>query len=90
MELEGLEQKYFEQGRVPLLSNIKQVIWQAVIDSARWKKWLLEEEEDDDFSRLSPERQLWLVKTGARYIWAAPQVVAARQKLYAKSSGYWH
>ena len=35
------------------------------------------------FDRLPPERQGWLVRTGCRYIWAQPPVVAARKKLYA-------
>ncbi len=83
MEIEDLEQRFYSEGKVPSLSNIKQIIWQAVIDSGRWKKWLLDDEQGKDFDQLKPERQLWLVKTGARYIWAKPEVLAARQKLYA-------
>jgi hypothetical protein len=57
------------------------VLWQAVIDSGRWKKWLLAAEENKEFDKLSADRQLWLIKTGCRYIWENPQVVAARLRL---------
>jgi D-tagatose-1,6-bisphosphate aldolase subunit GatZ/KbaZ len=35
---------------------------------------------------LTPERRVWLMQTGARYIWTAPSVVAARQALYRNLS----
>jgi hypothetical protein len=38
---------------------------------------------DLSFDQLSPERQGWLVRTGCRYIWSDPRVVAARKRLYA-------
>jgi D-tagatose-1,6-bisphosphate aldolase subunit GatZ/KbaZ len=46
-----------------------------------------EEEEMDRRSRqiwaaLSPQRRAWLTQTGARYVWTAPPVVAARRSLY--------
>jgi hypothetical protein len=34
------------------------------------------------WENLSPGRRLWLTQTGARYMWTAPSVVAARQALY--------
>ena len=38
-------------------------------------------------TELSRERQGWLVRTGCRYIWAEPEVVAARKQLYANVDG---
>ncbi len=35
---------------------------------------------------LSPERRAWLTQTGARYVWTAPSVLAARQTLYRNLS----
>jgi len=58
----------------------------AVIASGRWKKWLQESERGLDFSALIPARQDWLLQTGSRYIWTAPAVIAARQKLYENLS----
>ncbi len=63
-----------------------QVLEQAVVDSGRWKKWLQPDERGKDFAALSAERRAWLAQTGARYIWTASAVVAARQSLYANLS----
>ena len=81
MELLGLEKDLYDKGKVTQLSNFKTVLWQAVIDSERWKKWLLTEEDEHDFYSISEGRQLWLIKTGCRYIWENPKVVAARLRL---------
>jgi len=81
MECVALEEKLYNDGKVPKLSGFKSVLWQAVIDSGRWKKWLLPDEEGKDFGGINDERQLWLIKTGCRYIWEKPQVVAARTRL---------
>jgi tagatose-1,6-bisphosphate aldolase non-catalytic subunit AgaZ/GatZ len=54
----------------------------AVLDSGRWRKWLLAEEQGLGFHELAPARRAWLVQTGARYVWTAPGVVQARQRLY--------
>jgi D-tagatose-1,6-bisphosphate aldolase subunit GatZ/KbaZ len=35
---------------------------------------------------LTPERRSWLTQTGARYIWTAPPVLAARETLYRNLS----
>ena len=59
----------------------------AVVASGRWEKWRQPEEEGKGFEELSPERQGWLVRTGCRYIWAEPEVVAARGRLYANVEG---
>lgn len=63
-------------------SRFMQVLEQAVIDSGRWQKWLQPDEVGCAFVELSAERRAWLAQTGARYIWTAPPVVAARQQLY--------
>ena len=64
------------------LSGFMQVLEQAVINSGRWRKWLLSGEEGLDFRSLQPERRAWLAQTGARYIWTSPAVVEARARLY--------
>lgn len=59
---------------------------EAVVASARWRKWLQPDEIGKPFADLTPARRRWLVQTGARYIWTAPKVVAARERLYAHLS----
>lgn len=81
MELVNMEKKLFSEGKIIMESNFKDVLWNAVISSGRWKKWLLEG-ENEDFSSLTEDRQLWLIKTGCRYIWTKPEIEAARIKLY--------
>jgi len=54
----------------------------AVDASNRWKKWLQPDEQGLALQELSPERHLWMLKTGARYVWTASDVVAARERLY--------
>ncbi len=63
-------------------SGILHTLEQAVIRSRRWEKWLQPDEQGKPFSDLAPERQRWLVQTGARYVWSDPEVVRARQQLY--------
>lgn len=82
MELVDLEKAFFTAEKVAKLSNFKDILWQAVIVSNRWKKWLLPDESNTDFKSIDYERQLWLIKTGCRYIWENDSVVAARTKLY--------
>jgi len=81
-ELDTLEKDLVQKGRIIKPSEIRDTLWQAVIRSGRWKKWLLPGEEPGDFSSLPQERQRWLIKTGCRYIWEQPEVVAARARLY--------
>ena len=81
-ELEQEEKKQFEAGRVAQLSHITDVLWQKVYESNRWKKWLHGEEVGKDLKEVDPDRQLWLVKTGCRYIWQTPEALVARQMLY--------
>ena len=82
MELEKIEQRLYAENKIPKLSNIKQMLWNAVIDSKRWTKWLAENENADDFYANDIERQEWLVKTGCRYIWQNAEVVTCRSELY--------
>jgi tagatose-1,6-bisphosphate aldolase non-catalytic subunit AgaZ/GatZ len=82
MELEMLEEKLVNQGKVKEAGHIRKTLWEAVISSGRWKKWLQDGELPDDFYKLHPTRQEWLVKTGCRYIWENPEVVGARKKVY--------
>ena len=63
-------------------SNLSQELTKTVVDSGRWKKWLQESEVGNDFSQLQEDRQLWLLRTGSRYIWMSPSVVTERAKLY--------
>jgi D-tagatose-1,6-bisphosphate aldolase subunit GatZ/KbaZ len=58
----------------------------AVDASGRWRKWLQPDEVGRPLAELAEDRRLWLVQTSARYIWAEPQVVAARRNLYAHLS----
>ncbi len=81
MELVEIEKELFSKDAIIIESNFKEILWQAVIESERWKKWLLSGEKED-FSSLNENRQLWLIKTGCRYIWTKPEVEAARMKLY--------
>jgi D-tagatose-1,6-bisphosphate aldolase subunit GatZ/KbaZ len=83
MELALLEDRWQEEGKLGKPSQIKERLWEAVITSGRWTKWLQEGEPKDDFHAISEDRQEWLIKTGCRYIWANPEVVAARTLLYS-------
>jgi len=87
MELEEIENKLYKEKQIPKLSMIKDTLWQAVIVSARWKKWLQPGESSSDFYTISPERQEWLIKTGCRYIWQNPEVIASRLQLYDNVQG---
>ena len=82
MELCGMEERFLTQNRIAKSSGLKAILWQAVIQSGRWKKWLQNSESSDDLYANSPERQTWLVKTGCRYIWENAEVLAVRNKLY--------
>lgn len=64
------------------LSCFNQVLASAVNASNRWQKWLQPDEQTASLDTVSPERREWLLKTGARYIWTAPEVQRARQQLY--------
>ncbi len=82
-ELEEEEKKQFAAGKVAQLSHITDVLWQQVYLSNRWKKWLHGNETGKDLKDVDADRQLWLVKTGCRYIWQTPESLVARQLLYS-------
>jgi D-tagatose-1,6-bisphosphate aldolase subunit GatZ/KbaZ len=82
MELVSIEKKLVDHGVSILPSNMKHALWEAVIFSGRWKKWLQDGESRSDFYSLTPTRQEWLIKTGCRYIWQNLSVVQARSILY--------
>ena len=82
MELDALEQQLFAAGSLARRMDIKKILWEAVIASDRWKKWLQPDESGLDFYANTLARQTWLVKTGCRYIWENPEVVATRSRLY--------
>lgn len=82
-ELEALEQKHFQKGDVALCSNMVAVLTRLVKDSNRWQKWLQPSEQGLEFEQITPERRLWLVQTGCRYIWQSPEAIAARVQLFA-------
>jgi D-tagatose-1,6-bisphosphate aldolase subunit GatZ/KbaZ len=54
----------------------------VVVESGRWKKWLLPNEVNMPFSELSSRRKEWLLSTGSRYIWTNDRVITARNTLY--------
>jgi len=81
MELVDIEKNLISESKIIIESNFKNILWDAVIDSGRWKKWLLKGEKGDFFS-LKEDRQLWLIKTGCRYIWTKSEIEVARMKLY--------
>ena len=82
-ELEAVEDKLYEEGDVAMHSNMISILKKLVIASGRWKKWVHGNESPDDFESITPDRQRWLIQTGARYIWQKPEAVAARQTLYS-------
>ncbi|MDV3308003.1 MAG: class II D-tagatose-bisphosphate aldolase, non-catalytic subunit [Cyclobacteriaceae bacterium] len=82
VELCDLEEGLVKKGLVVRPSNLVHILREAVVRSGRWKKWILPGESADDFFANSLERQSWLIKTGCRYIWENPEVVAARMRLY--------
>lgn len=82
IELEQIERALFKQDQIAVLSNMKQTLWESVIESNRWKKWLQADEKDIPFENISAERKEWLIKTGCRYIWQSPKALVARYRLY--------
>jgi tagatose-1,6-bisphosphate aldolase non-catalytic subunit AgaZ/GatZ len=80
--LEQIQQELFTAGKIARPAAMKEILREAVIRSGRWRKWLNKDEHPDNFFANSEERQHWLIKTGCRYIWEEPDVVATRAKLY--------
>jgi tagatose-1,6-bisphosphate aldolase non-catalytic subunit AgaZ/GatZ len=93
-----IEDELFQDGEAAGRSNFLTVLEAAVYDSGRWQKWLQPDEypheageigsddTQDVWYGLTPERRSWLTQTGARYIWTAPTVLAARDTLYQNVS----
>jgi len=81
-ELESVESALYDEGRVAMHSHMTEILKRLVVESGRWKKWVHGNESPDDFASITPERQRWLIQTGARYIWQKPEAVAARKVLY--------
>jgi D-tagatose-1,6-bisphosphate aldolase subunit GatZ/KbaZ len=79
-ELSELEQKLYKQDHIAYRSNYKDKLIAAVIESGRWKKWLLDSEKD--FDSLSDNRKEWIIQTSCRYIWAEPEVKNSQNILY--------
>ncbi|MBR4741247.1 MAG: class II D-tagatose-bisphosphate aldolase, non-catalytic subunit [Bacteroidales bacterium] len=82
-ELEELEKKFHAQGKVAVMSHMKEVLLQEVHDSHRWEKWLHADEQGKDLAELTEDRQDWIIATCCRYIWQQPRTLAARGFLYA-------
>jgi tagatose-1,6-bisphosphate aldolase non-catalytic subunit AgaZ/GatZ len=80
--LQTKEKELFNTGKIENESNIKNVLWAAVIQSNKWRKWITVKENSIDFYANSSVRQAWFVKTGCRYIWKDLHVVKARKQLY--------
>ena len=82
MELENIQESLFKEGKIAKRAAIKDILWETVIKSGRWRKWLHSDENTIDFYANSKERQEWLIKTGCRYIWENAEVLSTRSKLY--------
>ncbi|WP_352423837.1 class II D-tagatose-bisphosphate aldolase, non-catalytic subunit [Proteiniphilum sp.] len=82
IELEQMEKGLYENDQIAVLSTMKQTLWNLVIGSNRWKKWLQPDEMDIPFENISTGRKEWLIKTGCRYIWQHPEALVARYRLY--------
>ncbi|MCX7680685.1 MAG: class II D-tagatose-bisphosphate aldolase, non-catalytic subunit [Anaerolineae bacterium] len=81
-ELDALRALCARERTLGLDSGFEEALKAAVVESNRWRKWLTSDEAGRDFDQLAPERQEWLVATGARYVWTEPRVLAARARLY--------
>jgi sugar/nucleoside kinase (ribokinase family)/tagatose-1,6-bisphosphate aldolase non-catalytic subunit AgaZ/GatZ len=87
--LESMETALLKEA-ADIRSHFREALKDAVIRSGRWEKWLHPNELGKSFNELSGERQSWLLKTGARYIWTDKAVLVARKQLYAnvKKDGF--
>jgi D-tagatose-1,6-bisphosphate aldolase subunit GatZ/KbaZ len=79
-ELIEIEIRLFEENKIARVSGLKEKLINAVIRSGRWKKWLLDGEED--FNLLTDKRKDWILGTCSRYIWANPEVKCAETTLH--------
>lgn len=76
------------EARLGKESGMVDALRTAVVESERWTKWLHPAEEGRSFDDLPKDRQRWLVNTGSRYVWADPDVQAARARLYENVAPY--
>jgi len=86
IELEHIQQALFTEGKIAKPVAMKEKLWEAVVNSGRWQKWLHPDENSKDFYANSWGRQKWLIKTGCRYIWEDPEVASNRALLYQNLS----
>lgn len=82
IELEKIQESLFKEGKIAKRAAMKDILWETVIKSGRWRKWLHSDENTIEFYANSKERQEWLIKTGCRYIWENAEVLSTRSKLY--------
>jgi tagatose-1,6-bisphosphate aldolase non-catalytic subunit AgaZ/GatZ len=82
LELERIHSGLLIEGKTGRRVPIRELLKQAVVDSGRWRKWIRPGENRENFYTNDPERQEWLIKTGCRYIWEKPEIVAARHHVY--------
>lgn len=80
--LERIEQNLLNKHNI-LASKFMETLYNAVVGSGRWKKWLFKNEEGKRFGQLSRKRQRRLLQTGARYVWMKDDVKKAREILYS-------
>ncbi|MCX6347509.1 MAG: class II D-tagatose-bisphosphate aldolase, non-catalytic subunit [Actinobacteria bacterium] len=79
-ELTEIEAGLFKEDKIACLSNFKEELISAVVNSGRWKKWLLDGEKD--FKSLTVERKRWILGTCSRYVWANPEIKCAEAALH--------
>ena len=79
--LEIREREYINHTHIQP-SYFMETLQSVVVETGRWKKWLLPDEVGLDFWNLSDTRKDWLFKTCSRYIWTNDRVITARNSLY--------
>ena len=79
-ELSEIEMQLFKEDKIACLSNFKEELIRAVINSKRWGKWLLAGEKD--FESLPEQRKIWILGTCSRYVWANPEIKCAETALH--------
>jgi hypothetical protein len=77
-----LEQLADAVGATPTWHN---ALRNALVRSGRWRKWV---DHDGTFDALDEATQNRLLERGSRYVWADPEVEAARTELYDQVARY--
>jgi len=88
VEAEAVRDLVGLESRLGRESGVLDALRTAILDSGRWTKWLRPSEQGASFADLPDDRQRWLVNTGSRYVWADPDVQAARARLYENVASY--